>query len=198
MFLRRSYGLLYTFPLAALGAVAQTPDHSGVDWQPCGEGFQCGNVSVPLNHHNESDPRTMNIAVNRFLATDQRNRSQFSSLTMRQRADQLHSKEKDRFSSTLVVLVCSISLVAPGPNLTIFERSGGSGTQYVFSIGSALSVILQGMSFAVLTFFATLLILLLQKASMTLLDCTYPLLIYVGVDDITPTTATLVASILRR
>ena len=65
---------LQVLPLLALGVSAKPMDPGVVDWKPCGEGFQCANVSVPLDHHNTSNPRTMNIAVNRFLATDKQNR----------------------------------------------------------------------------------------------------------------------------
>ncbi|KDQ62913.1 hypothetical protein JAAARDRAFT_188552 [Jaapia argillacea MUCL 33604] len=45
----------------------------GVEWKSCGEGFdgfQCANISLPLDYHNDSDPRTVTISVNRFLATN--------------------------------------------------------------------------------------------------------------------------------
>ena len=76
MFLRRTsglFGLLLGFTSIASGAVAR-PRADAIDWKSCGEGFQCANVSVPLDHHNASDPRTMSIAVTRFLATDKQNR----------------------------------------------------------------------------------------------------------------------------
>jgi hypothetical protein len=49
----------------------------GVKWKSCGEGIellQCANVSVPLNHHNTSDPRTVTIALTRLPASDKENR----------------------------------------------------------------------------------------------------------------------------
>ncbi|EIN04768.1 hypothetical protein PUNSTDRAFT_55444 [Punctularia strigosozonata HHB-11173 SS5] len=51
----------------------RTPDR-GVIWVSCGDGFQCANISVPLDYHNGSDPRTMSIAVTQHLATDSENR----------------------------------------------------------------------------------------------------------------------------
>ncbi|KDQ62976.1 hypothetical protein JAAARDRAFT_28963 [Jaapia argillacea MUCL 33604] len=48
-----------------------SPDR--VAWKSCGEGFegfQCANITLPLDYHNESDPRTVTISVNRFLATN--------------------------------------------------------------------------------------------------------------------------------
>jgi hypothetical protein len=51
---------------------------SGVHWKSCGGGYgdelQCANVSVPLNYRNESDGRTINVAVTRLLAADKENR----------------------------------------------------------------------------------------------------------------------------
>ncbi|EPQ60477.1 alpha/beta-hydrolase [Gloeophyllum trabeum ATCC 11539] len=44
-----------------------------INWKSCGQGFdgyQCANITLPLNHHNESDPRTVTISVNRYLATN--------------------------------------------------------------------------------------------------------------------------------
>jgi hypothetical protein len=49
----------------------------GVQWKSCGEGIellQCANVSVPLDHHNTSDPRTVTIALTRLPASDKENR----------------------------------------------------------------------------------------------------------------------------
>jgi hypothetical protein len=64
------------------------PEHQGklyvpttgsnhVHWTSCGEGiegYECANVTVPLDYHNASDPRTVTIAVTRFPATDKANR----------------------------------------------------------------------------------------------------------------------------
>jgi hypothetical protein len=51
---------------------------SEVYWKSCGEGYgdelQCANVSVPLDYRNESDGRTISIAVTRLLASDKQNR----------------------------------------------------------------------------------------------------------------------------
>jgi hypothetical protein len=51
---------------------------TGVHWKSCGEGYgdelQCANVSVPLDYRNESDGRTMSIAVTRLLAANKENR----------------------------------------------------------------------------------------------------------------------------
>jgi hypothetical protein len=49
----------------------------GVQWKSCGEGIellQCANVSVPLDYHNTSDPRTVTIALTRLPASDKENR----------------------------------------------------------------------------------------------------------------------------
>ncbi|EIN12791.1 acid protease [Punctularia strigosozonata HHB-11173 SS5] len=51
-----------------------------VDWKSCGSGpedfpgFQCADVTVPLDYGNESDSRTVSIAVTRYLAIDRKNR----------------------------------------------------------------------------------------------------------------------------
>jgi hypothetical protein len=50
---------------------------NGVRWTSCGEGIerlQCANISVPLDHHNASDPRTVTIALTRLPASDKENR----------------------------------------------------------------------------------------------------------------------------
>lgn len=40
-----------------------------VDWQACDPGYECATVVAPLNWEDESDPRTVDIAVMRHLAT---------------------------------------------------------------------------------------------------------------------------------
>lgn len=42
---------------------------SNLIWTPCGDHFECGNISVPLDWSNSSDSRTSAIAINRYLAT---------------------------------------------------------------------------------------------------------------------------------
>ncbi|KZT30760.1 hypothetical protein NEOLEDRAFT_1126381 [Neolentinus lepideus HHB14362 ss-1] len=45
----------------------------GVDWKSCGDGYdgyQCASITLPLDHRNSSDPRTVTISVNRYLATN--------------------------------------------------------------------------------------------------------------------------------
>jgi hypothetical protein len=46
----------------------------GVQWKSCGDGFQCANITVPLNYHDASDGRTVAIAVTRLPASDKKNR----------------------------------------------------------------------------------------------------------------------------
>ncbi|EPQ50268.1 hypothetical protein GLOTRDRAFT_123620 [Gloeophyllum trabeum ATCC 11539] len=41
-----------------------------VDWKSCGDNFECANISLPLDYHNESDPRRVSIAVTKYLATN--------------------------------------------------------------------------------------------------------------------------------
>jgi hypothetical protein len=56
-------------------------NHGRVHWKSCGEGiegYECANVTVPLDYHNSSDSRTMSIAVTRFPAPDRANRSAWS------------------------------------------------------------------------------------------------------------------------
>jgi hypothetical protein len=56
---------------------AATTSPARVRWVSCGkgiEGYECANVTVPLDYHNVSDPRTVTIAVTRFPATDKANR----------------------------------------------------------------------------------------------------------------------------
>lgn len=47
---------------------------NGVEWKSCGDnykGYQCANVTgIPLDWHNTSDPRTITIAVTKYLATN--------------------------------------------------------------------------------------------------------------------------------
>ena len=67
------------FALRCLSPYLQLPGSSsrttnGVQWSSCGDGFQCANISVPLDHHNASDGRTASIAVVRLLAEDKGNR----------------------------------------------------------------------------------------------------------------------------
>jgi hypothetical protein len=52
-------------------------NHGCVHWKSCGEGiegYECANVTVPLDYHNSSDSRTMSVAVTRFPAPDRANR----------------------------------------------------------------------------------------------------------------------------
>lgn len=46
-----------------------------IEWAFCGDNLQCANVPVPLDHNNTRDARTITIALTRYLATDQVNRS---------------------------------------------------------------------------------------------------------------------------
>jgi hypothetical protein len=66
---------------ALAGELGSDPGSSsaddGVRWTSCGEGIerlQCANLSVPLDHHNASDPRTVTIALTRLPASDKENR----------------------------------------------------------------------------------------------------------------------------
>lgn len=46
-------------------------------WKDCegfGKEYQCSSLAVPLDYRNESDGRTINIALTRLLASDQDNR----------------------------------------------------------------------------------------------------------------------------
>lgn len=46
---------------------------SGIQWGSCGEGydsFQCANISVPLDHNNVTDTRTINIFIARLPASN--------------------------------------------------------------------------------------------------------------------------------
>ncbi|TFK56596.1 alpha/beta-hydrolase [Heliocybe sulcata] len=50
-----------------------TQGGTAVNWKSCGdgyEGYQCANITLPLDYHNSSDPRTVTISVNRYLATN--------------------------------------------------------------------------------------------------------------------------------
>jgi hypothetical protein len=62
----------------ALGLIrSPSRGNDRVQWKSCGEGIellQCANVSVPLDHHNTSDPRTVTIALTRLPASDKENR----------------------------------------------------------------------------------------------------------------------------
>lgn len=42
-----------------------------LQWIPCGDRFQCANLSVPLDYLNQSDKRTASIAITRYLASTQ-------------------------------------------------------------------------------------------------------------------------------
>jgi hypothetical protein len=56
-------------------------NHGRVHWKSCGEGiegYECANVTVPLDYHNTSDSRTISIAVTRFSAPDRANRYAWS------------------------------------------------------------------------------------------------------------------------
>jgi hypothetical protein len=66
---------------AAAGLLSTTSNASTVHWKSCGDGIervQCANISVPLDHRNLSDPRTVTIAVTRLPASDKKNRSVLS------------------------------------------------------------------------------------------------------------------------
>jgi pimeloyl-ACP methyl ester carboxylesterase len=45
------------------------PASPHLTWSSCGDRFQCANLSVPLNHLNASDPRTVSIAITKYMAT---------------------------------------------------------------------------------------------------------------------------------
>jgi hypothetical protein len=61
-------------------STASSDSDSRVYWKSCGEGtegYECANITVPLDYHNASDTRTITIAVTRFPAADKVNRCVF-------------------------------------------------------------------------------------------------------------------------
>lgn len=46
-----------------------------IHWKPCGTGLQCTTISAPLNHHNASDPRTVQLAVAKYPADKSKKRA---------------------------------------------------------------------------------------------------------------------------
>lgn len=60
--------LLYIIPLCVLWTARAAPE-----WASCSEkdpNIECTSVTVPLDHKNVDDSRTVNIAVTRYKATD--------------------------------------------------------------------------------------------------------------------------------
>ncbi|KZT28847.1 hypothetical protein NEOLEDRAFT_783819 [Neolentinus lepideus HHB14362 ss-1] len=73
-----SFPLLFSSTVfGSASAFNARADNSTVQWGSCGGGhdsFQCANISVPLDYHNASDPRTINIYITRLPATNTTNK----------------------------------------------------------------------------------------------------------------------------
>jgi hypothetical protein len=68
---------LWGVPSSPTICIASSYDNHTVHWKSCGEGiegYECANITLPLDYHNTNDTRTTTIAVTRLPATDRANK----------------------------------------------------------------------------------------------------------------------------
>lgn len=69
------FARITSFHLPSLQPCHVAPVPRGpIDWKPCGTGFECGRLDVPLDHHNASAGNA-SLAVGRYLATSKTRKS---------------------------------------------------------------------------------------------------------------------------